>query len=50
MLDRYVTDRFKFDLKRCDSQEIGVCERSAQDHDRVHVYDLLFRKTLKEIN
>lgn len=34
--------RFKFDLKRCDSQEAGVCERSAQNHDRAcSRFDLL---------
>lgn len=31
---RDITDRFKSDLRRCDSQETGVRERSAQDHDR----------------
>lgn len=43
---RDITDRFKSDLRRCDSQETGVRERSAQDHDRGRSRcNLLFRNT-----
>jgi len=30
----HITNRFKSDRRRCDSQEAGIRERSAQDHDR----------------
>jgi len=47
--DMHITNRFKSDRRRCDSQEAGIRERSAQDHDRDRSRcNLLFWNTEKK--